>query len=174
MNQLKANLQTFVSTLHTYDFIMFGAVGALFLLILLLAVLIRQRTVTSLFLILFALILIVIGPIAGYKYVHATVYKTEILDLQVKKLEFTEALVIKGSLKNSGKQSYSRCRISAHAYKGASNLFEEFVYPLKPFAKVSILKEEDLNITQSLDFKLVIEPFTYSDEYNISMEANCL
>lgn len=174
MNQLKANLQAFISTLHTYDYIIFGAVGALFLLMLLLAIVIRQKIVASLFLIIFALILIVTGPIVGYKYVHAIIYKTEISDLLVKKLEFTEALVIKGTLQNLGKQGYSKCRISASAYKGASNFLEELVYPLKPFDKVSILKEEDLNITQSFDFKLVMEPFTYSNEYNISIEANCL
>lgn len=174
MNQLKANLQAFVSTLHDYDYIMFGAVGALFLLLLLLAIVLRKRTITSLVLVLFALIIVVSGPIAGYAYVHSAVYKTEISELQVKKLEFTEALVIKGKLQNLGKQAYHKCTVSANAYKGASNFFEEMVYPLKPFQKVSILLEEDLNITQSLDFKLVMEPFTYSDEYNISMKANCL
>lgn len=174
MNQLRSNLQAFISSLHTYDYILFGAVGAFFLLLLLLAIVLRKNIVTSLFLVLFALIVIVAGPIAGYKYIHATVYKAEISNLLIKKLEFTEALIIKGQLRNVGKQSYSRCIISADAYKGASNFFEELIYPLKPFQKVSILKEEDLNITQSLDFKLIMEPFTYSNEYNLSVKANCL
>jgi len=70
--------------------------------------------------------------------------------------------------------NYRHCTISADAYKGASNIFEAFVYPLKPFQKVSILKNEELNMTHSLDFKLIMEPFTSENEYNLSVKASFL
>lgn len=174
MNKIKSLIEAFIETLHLYDYILFGVSGGLFLLILLLAIILRTKTSLSLLLVLLSLIVIIAGPIAGYHYIHTTVYKTEISDLQIKKLEFSEALVVKGAFKNLGSQSFSSCKISASAYKGATNLLEEYVYPLKPFQKVSILKEAPMEINETADFKMILEPFTYSNEYNISVKVDCL
>lgn len=174
MHNLKSLIEAFIATLHPYDYIMFAISGGLFVLILLLAIVLRKKVGFSLFLVLLAFIIIVAGPIGGYSYIHATVYKTEISELQIKKLEFSQTLVIKGQLKNLGSQSFKSCKIVAKAYKEPTNILEEYVNPLKPFQKVSILKEEPIEINDSIDFKMMLEPFTYSDEYNITMKVDCL
>ncbi len=174
MNQLKVTLQNFVATLHDYDYILFAISGGLFFLILLLAIILRHRTGLSLLLTFISFTIIIAGPIIGYNYIHATLFKTEISDLTIKRLEFSDAVVIKGNLTNLGKQPFHKCTITSKAYRGATNFLEEMVYPLKPFLKMSILKQEDINVSQSVDFKMILEPFTYSKEYNISVKANCL
>jgi len=174
MNQLKLTIQNFVASLHDYDYILFAISGALFFLILLLAIILRKKTGLSLFLVLISFIIIIAGPTVGYNYIHSTLFKTEITDLTIKRLEFSEAVVIKGTLTNLGKQPFTKCTISSKAYKGATSFLEELVYPLKPFLKTSILKQEDMNVSESVDFKMILEPFTYSKEYNISIKANCL
>lgn len=174
MNQLKATLQEFIASLHMYDYLLFSAAGALFILTLLLAIVLRKKPVLSLVLVLLSFIVLIALPVTGYNYVHGQLYKTELTNLTIKRLEFSEAIVIKGTVTNLGRQSFRRCRISSHAYKGASGFLEELIYPLKPFQRVSILKEEELPINHDLDFKLVMEPFTYSDEYNISIKVDCL
>lgn len=174
MNNLKSLIESFIATLHTYDYILFGISGALFVLILLLAIILRKKVGFSLILVLLAFIIIVAGPIVGYKYIHATVYKTEISELQIKTLEFSQAVVIKGRLRNIGSQSFHSCKISAKAYPGPTNILEEYVNPLKPFQKVSILKETPIEINDSIDFKMMLEPFTYSSEYNITVKVDCL
>ena len=174
MNGLKTSLQSLITTFHTYDYILFGASALLFLLLIILAIVLHQKTVLSLILILIAFTTLVAGPIFGYNYVHSTLYKTEISDLHIKKLEFSQAVVIKGRLTNLGKQSYTKCKISSKAYKGATNFLEEIVLPFKPFIKMSILKTDTIDVNQSIDFKMILEPFTYSKEYNISIKASCL
>lgn len=174
MYNLKSSIEAFIATLHLYDYILFGVSGGLFLLILLLAIVLRRKTGFSLFLVLLAFIIIIAGPIAGYQYIHATVYKTEISDLQIKRLEFSEALVIKGNLKNLGSQSFQSCKLSAKAYREPTNILEEFVNPLKPFQKVSIIRDTPMQINDTVDFKMILEPFTYSNEYNISVKVDCL
>jgi len=174
MNQIKATLHDFIASLHLYDYILFGVSGALFVLILLLAILLRRKAVFSLILVLLAFIILVALPISGYNYIHGKLYKTELTNLNIKRLEFSEAVVIKGTITNRGKQNFRKCTVSSQAYKGASGLLQELVYPLKPFQKMSIVKQEELGIDQSLDFKLVMEPFTYTNEYNISIKVNCL
>lgn len=174
MSQLKVTLNAFVLTLHTYDYILFSISGALFILLLALAIILRKKTTISLILVLISFIIIIGGPIFGYRYVHSTLYKNEISQLQIKRLEFSEAVVIKGTLTNLGKQSFKNCSITASAYKAANGFLQELIYPLKPFKKMSILKDEDLDIDQSYDFKMILEPFTYSNEYNISIKAECI
>ena len=174
MNQLRTTIHSFVESLHDYDYILFAISGALFFLILLLAIILRKKVGLSLLLVLVSFIIVIAGPILGYNYIHSTLFKTEINDLTIKRLEFSEAVVIKGTLTNLGKQPFKKCTISSKAYKGATNFFEELVYPLKPFQKMSILKQEDINISESVDFKMILEPFTYSKEYNISIKANCI
>ena len=174
MNELKRSIQNFVATLHDYDYILFAISGALFFLILLLAIILRRKTGLSLLLILLALIIIIAGPISGYNYIHSTLFKTKITNLTIKELEFSEAVVIKGTLTNLGGKPYHKCVLNAKAYKGATNFLEELVLPLQPFQKMSIIKEEDINISESIDFKMILEPFTYSQEYNISVKATCI
>ncbi len=174
MNAVKSSIQSLIHSFHLYDYILFGVSAGLFLLILLLAIVLRHRTVVSLMLILFAFIVIVTGPVAGYLFIHNTLYKTEISELVIKKLEFSEAVLIKGVLNNHGKQPFHSCTIKASAYRGANNMLEELIFPLKPFMKTSIIQNKQLDVNASSDFKLLLEPFTYSKEYNISVKATCL
>ena len=174
MNKLKTIFQSFLETLHLYDYVLFSASAALFLLLLILAIILRNKVGFSLFLVLLSFIILIAGPIVGYKYVHSSIYKTEVSDLSIKKLEFSQAIVIKGTLKNLGQEAFKRCTVSSSAYKGADNFLEELVYPLKPFMKRSIIKEENIDINKSTDFKLMLEPFTYSKEYNISVKVDCI
>lgn len=172
--KLKSALQGFTDSLHTYDYILFAAFGALYLLILLLAIVLRKRAGLSLSLVLIAFVVIIAGPVWGYTYTHGKLYKTEISEQAVKKLEFSEALIITGKLKNLGMQSYSRCVLTASAHKAPTNFLEEIVLPLKPFQNVSYFHEKVFPVNETYDFKLVMEPFTYSDEFNISIKADCL
>lgn len=172
--KLKSALQGFADSLHTYDYILFAAFGALYLLILLLAIVLRKRAGLSLFLVLLAFVVIIVGPVWGYHYTHGKLYATEISEQAAKKLEFSEVLIITGKLKNLGMQSYSRCTLTASSYKAPGNFLEEIILPMKPFQHVSYLHEKEFPVNETYDFKLVMEPFTYSGEYNISVKANCL
>ena len=174
MNGIKASLQSLIATFHTYDYVFFGASATLFLLFIILAIVLHEKVILSLILILLSFFILVGGPIFGYNYVHSTLYKVKIENLSIKRLEFSEAVVIKGQLINQGKRTFTQCKISSKAYRGATNFLEEIVLPLKPFLKRSIVKEENIDVNQSVDFKMILEPFTYSKEYNISVKASCL
>lgn len=172
--RIKSTLLDFADSLHSYDYIFFAAFGALYLLMLLLAIVLRKRVSLSLFLVLLAFVVIIAGPICGYKYTHGKLYKTEISELMIKKLEFSEALIIKGKLKNLGQLAFKKCTVTANACKGATNFLEELLFSLEPFQHTSIVYDKELPLNETLEFKLIMEPFTYSDDYNISVKADCL
>ena len=169
---MKEKLTAFIDGLIIYDYILFGSVFALFLLFMILAIILRRKATLAIFFVLFSFILLFGGPVLGYIEMHKFLFKNSIVLTYQKKLNFTKAVVIKGVLKNESKFNFKSCKITASAYKVSGNAIKDMILPFKPFKKMSIL-EYDIKKGQAREFKIIVEPFTYSKDYNISMGADC-
>ncbi len=170
---MKQKLIAFIDTLILYDYILFGAVGVLFILFLILAILLRHKTALSVLSVLIAFLILILGPTLGYIKMHQFLYKNEVNITKVQKLEFTDALLIEGTLKNNSKMDFLTCNIKVAAYKVTGNKIKDILYPFKPFKKASLKLDTMIKPKQSKKFKLFLEPFHYSKEYNLSTGANC-
>ncbi len=170
---MKETLTAFINQLNIYDYTLFGAVIVLFILLLILAIVIRQKTALSLTLIVLALIVLFSGPTLGYIKLREFLYKTQTRLTEVKALEFSHALVLKGDVLNLSKRHLSTCKITAKVFKVSGNPYLDMLYPLNPFKKMSILKDVNLSSGERYEFKMIVEPFTYAKEYNLSIGAQC-
>ena len=155
-----------------YDYILFGTAFGLFLLFIILAIVLRRKLVLALFLIILSFTILLIAPSLGYKYMHAFLFKNSIVLQNQQKLNFIEAVVVKATLSNNSKFDFKSCEITASAYKITSNKYKNYIYPFKPFQNMSIL-EEQIPVGGQREFKIIIEPFTYAGDYNISLKADC-
>jgi len=155
-----------------YDYILFGSVFALFLLFIILAIVLRKKVALSIFLILLSFSILALGPTLGYIKMHEYLFKNSTKLISQKKLSFTPAIVVKGSITNESKFNFTSCKITASAYKSSTNIIKKYIYPLKPLKKMSILHEDILK-GETKEFKIIIEPFTYKKDYNISIKASC-
>lgn len=169
---MKETISLFIKNLIIYDYILFGVAFVLFLLFIILAIVLRRKLGLALFLMLLAFSAISLTPTVGYKYMHAYLFKNSLLLSSQQKLNFTEAVVVKGTLTNESKFDFKSCIITASAYKVSSNKYKNYLYPFKPFQNMSIM-EEQISIGGVRDFKIIVEPFTYSGDYNISLKADC-
>jgi hypothetical protein len=170
---MKQKLIAFIDGLILYDYILFGAVGLLFILFLILAILLRRKVGISVFSVLLAFLVLLLGPTLGYKMMHQFLYKNEVTITKIKKLEFTDALLIEGTLKNSSKMDFLTCKIKAGAYKVTGKTIPDMIYPFKPFKKAYLKLDTIINSGETKTFKLFLEPFHYVKEYNLSIGANC-
>jgi hypothetical protein len=169
---MKEKISLFIHNLIVYDYALFGAAFVLFLLFMILAILLRRKLGLALFLLLLSFTALITIPTLGYKYMHAYLYKNS-LELQMQqKLNFTQAVVVKGMLANESKFDFKSCNITASVYKVSSNKYKNYIYPFNPFQHMSII-EEQIPIGEKREFKIIIEPFTYAGDYNISLKANC-
>lgn len=167
-----AKIQNFIDGLITQDYILFGTVLLVFLLLIVLAILLRNRVKTAVFMILFAFAVVIFGPTLGYIKLHEYLFKNKVELQSQKKLSFVEAVVIKGSITNQSKYDFKECKITAAAFRVSTNSFKNYIYELKPFKKMSIttgIVEKD----STQEFKLIMEPFRYKYDYNISLRAKC-
>ncbi|MEA3373053.1 MAG: DUF2393 family protein [Campylobacterota bacterium] len=169
MNQ---QITAFLDGLILYDYLLLGGSLLLFVLLLILAVLLRKKLLLALLLILLAFTAIILGPTVGYTKLHDFIFSNNISIREVKALEFTQALIVWGDLNNTSSRHFSECAITAEVYKVANNPVLDALYPLNPFKKATILTE-DIAAGGSRSYKIIIEPFTYSREYNLSVGAKC-
>ena len=169
---MKLKIQNFIDGLIPYDYILFGSVLALFVLFIVLAILLRKKITLALFLVLLAFATFLLGPTLGYVTMHKFLFKNHTELISQKKLNFSQAVVVKGTITNDSNFDFKSCRITASAYKVTPNKYKNYVYKLKPFKKMSIF-ENDIKKGETREFKIIVEPFTYNRDYNISLGANC-
>lgn len=169
---MKAKITAFINDLILYDYILFGAVFVLFILFIILAIVLRKKVGFSIFLALLGFAILLLGPTLGYIKMHQFLYKNTILLTSQKKLTFTKAIVIKGTISNDSKFNFKSCKVTASAFKVSTNPIKNFIYPFKPLKNMSIV-ESDIPMGTNREFKMFIEPFTYSKDYNISLDARC-
>jgi hypothetical protein len=169
---MKDIITNFINNLIIYDYILFGALFFVFLLFIIIGIILRHRVGIALFLILFAFIQLIVGSTYGYLKMHEYLFKNETSIISQKKLTFTQAIVLYGTIKNVSKKDFSSCKITAKVYKISENKLKDYLLKFKPINKMSII-ENDIAVGQEREIKVIIEPFTYAYDYNVSLGADC-
>lgn len=169
---LKEKITAFINELVMYDYILFGAVFTLFLLFIILAIVLRKKVAPSIFLLIFSFVILTLGPTLGYIKMHEYLYKNSCKLISQKRLSFTPAVVVNGTITNESKFDFKSCKITVSLYKSSKNIIKKYIYPLKPLKKMSIVQENILK-GEAQKFKIIVEPFTYGKDYNISIKASC-
>ena len=169
---MKSKIMAFIDGLIMYDYILFAGSFFLFLLFIILAILLRKRLLLGVILVLLAFTTLSVGPTLGYIKLHDYLFKNSTTLISQKKLLFSEAVVVIGSITNESEKDFSSCTITASAYKVTSNKYKNYLKKFKPFKKMSIV-EDNIAISQTRKFKIIVEPFTYTRDYNISLGADC-
>ncbi len=169
---MKSKITAFLNDLITYDYILFGSVFGLFLLFVILGIVLRRKVVLAIFLIILSFIILFVGSTLGYVKMHEYLFKNSVEMLSQKRLNFTEAVVVKGKLINESNYHFKECKVTASAIKRTKNELKNFIYAFKPIRKMSIV-EHDISIGEIREFKIIVEPFTYLKDYNISLGASC-
>lgn len=163
---------TFLNGLTNYDYALFGGIFILFLLLLVITLLLRKKPLLSITILLLSIILLVLGPVIGYIELHKFIYKNSCKVTSIKELQFTPAVVVTGTITNESKRDFSTCKISAKLYKVSHNRVLDKIYTLKPFKKMSII-ENDIEKNETRSVKIIVEPFGYKNDYNVSLGADC-
>jgi hypothetical protein len=169
---MKGIVTNFINNLIIYDYILFGVLFFIFILFIIIGIILRNRVGIALFLIFFAFIQLIVGSSYGYLKMHEYLFKNETSIISQKKLSFTQAIVLYGTIKNVSKKDFSSCKITAKVYKVSENKLKDYLLKFKPINKMSII-ESDITLGQEREIKLIIEPFTYAYDYNISLGADC-
>jgi len=169
---MKQRITAFIEHLGLFDYLLFAGSVTLFLLLMILALLLRRRAFFSAICMLAALAVITLGPTLGYVKLNDLIFSHTLNVEQVQRLEFSDALVVRGTLENTSKNGFASCRISAEAYKVEHNPLFDPLFRLNPFKTGSIVLQ-DVPQGVPVPFKIFVEPFHYDADYNVSIGATC-
>jgi len=169
---MKHKISLFIEGLISYDYILFAVSFVLFLLFIIFGIVLRKKLTLAIISVLLAFSVLFVGPTVGYIKMHEMIFKNSTELISQKRLEFTEAVVVKGKLKNESNRNFKECKITASAYAVTSNKYKNYIKKLKPFKNMSII-EYDIVASETRNFKIIVEPFTYNRDYNISLGADC-
>ena len=173
MEKAKFILTRFFDTIGTYDYIGFFLSIFLFLLFLIIYLLLRKHIKRSIFLAIIGFSFLFMGPVFSHKLVKNTLYNSEANITTVKQLHYSDTLLIKGVLHYKGIKDASHCLVSADIYKKGKNMVKDFVYNLKAYRKGSHKLDATFSTGTNKNYKIVIEPFAYKGDYNISISSGC-
>lgn len=169
---MKEKILAFVHNLLIYDYILFGAAFTLFLLFIILAVLLQKRVALAIFFVLFGFTILLLTPTLGYIELHKYLFKNSTKLISQKKLTFVDAIVVHGTISNESKFDFQECRVRATVYKATSNKLKNYIYRLKPLKHTTLILH-DIPKGVTREFKMFVEPFRYSKEYNLTLGADC-
>ncbi len=172
---IKLSLLTYIKHFGLYDYLAFGWLIFTFLVLIILASLIAKRSaVASLLLIIFALILLVVSPFFIKMKLGETIRPTTTEVNMVKKLTFSDSLIVEGTLYNTSQKDFTICLVQTSIFKQIDTQgLKAFINKLKPIANQSIFVKENLPKEGSLDFQSVFEDFRYNGDVNATLKAEC-
>lgn len=175
IDALKLSLLTYVKHFGLYDYLAFGWLLFTFLALIILASLIAKKSsVASLFMIIIALILLVVSPFfIKLKLSEITRATTTEINL-VKKLTFSDSLIVEGSITNHSTKDFSLCLVHTTVFKQTdAQGIKAFINRLKPITNQSILVKQTLLKEGVMEFQSVFDDFVYSGDVNASLSAEC-
>lgn len=174
MEEIRTYIKEFISVLTSYDYMSFSVTFLLFALFLILALLIRHRIKLSTFLVILAFFSLFIGPVIMHSLVKATLFKHDANVTMVKKLVYSDTLVVKGNIYYTGKNEAHYCDIYVDVYKKDENFFKNLANSLKSYKSTSTRVVYPFIKGDVRPFKVVIEPFNYLGDYEVKLDTDCL
>ncbi|MGZ5207512.1 MAG: DUF2393 family protein [Sulfuricurvum sp.] len=169
---MKPQILHFIDTLSLYDYLLFGGILFFFFFLLILAVVLHRKLALAITLIITAFILLISAPLS-YLALHTTIYKHTITLATVQDLEFTEALLIRGDINNTSKQTFKECTITFGISKVSSIGALNKIYHYLPFRRQTLVLSHSIKPHQGENFKILIEPFNYSKNFSVTAWGQC-
>jgi hypothetical protein len=165
-------INSFLDTLHKYDYFAFYWLGAVAFFALIFALVISAKKPTlSGFMLLLVILAVFVGPFFTYSKIHDYLYGTDVKLTYIKQMKFADVLLLRGTLTSYGEERIDKCRLHTFVVPPQEGFKEslEPLFLLKPLKKKSLVFETELNKGDtSKEFIIKFTNFKHSKEINSS------
>jgi len=171
---LKIYILNYIHHFSMYDYIAYAWLILLFFITILLAIMVAKKSPTfSVLILIIALTLLFAGPFVLKHYLDKFIRPSLTKIEQIKKLTFSDTLIINGTLTNLSKKSFSTCNINISIIKTSKNDIQNFINQLKPLRKQSISIDSTIEVNSTKEFRVVFDNYRYLKDINISSKSEC-
>ncbi|WP_456403128.1 DUF2393 family protein [Hydrogenimonas sp.] len=168
---LRSYLSYTFQSLTKYDYMAIGWILFLAFLLLILAAVVKRRTL-SYTLLLFGLLLLFLGPPVVKGVMDRYLRAAEVRLTQTKVLQYSRSLVVEGEIRNGGKLDFTHCDLALVIYRPSSNLLKEAAAYLKPLAVRIVPLEIPIDAKESKPFRIIVDHFSTHD-FNLTVQPRC-
>ena len=170
---LRERIFDYAHHLTIYDYFAYSWVLITFVfLIIFVFILMKKSPKIAILLFFIASLFLMFSPIFVKIIFDKSIKKVEIIDKDIKKLNFSHMLIIQGKIKNKAKIDFDKCRVFAFVIKKSDNKYKQFLNHLKFKRYLSIVINKQLKRGESLPFKLIFKEF-YEDSYITKIYGEC-
>ncbi|WP_060826792.1 DUF2393 family protein [Sulfurospirillum cavolei] len=175
IDALKISLLTYFRNLGLYDYLAFAWLIVTFLTLIAFAILIAKRSsALSVLIIILSLIFFAVSPFLIHYKLNALLRQNVTEITMVKKLVFSDTLIVEATLQNLSQKPFKRCLIQTSAIKQTSaEGIKAWMTRLKPIANQSILVQESLSPNELTNIRILFDDFTYQGDVNATLKAEC-
>lgn len=174
LDRLKASILVYIDHFTTYDYIAYAWLAFLFFITILLSILMAKKSpIFSILIFMISLMLLLIGPFVLKHYLNEHLRPSFSTLIETKKLNFSDTLIVTGSVKNISKNSFSICKIDVAVLKSSDNSIENLLSRLKPLRKKTIVIDEVIETNRTKEFKAIFDGYRFLEDVNISLKSEC-
>jgi predicted small secreted protein len=174
IDTFKAYILNYIHHFSMYDYAAYAWLILIFFVTILLAIMVAKKSpVFSILILIISLTLLFAGPFVLKHYLDKFIRPTSNKTLEVKKLTFSNTLIINGSITNLSKKSFSTCNVNVSVVKSSTSGIQNFINQLKPLLKQTISIDKPIDVNTTEEFRAVFDNYSYSKDVNISIKSEC-
>lgn len=174
IDAIKASILNYIHHFSIYDYAAYAWLVLLFFVTVLLSIMVARRSpVFSILILLLSIVLLFAGPFVLKHYLDDFIRPTKSNIEEVKKLNFSQTLIVLGSVKNISKKNFSMCEIQISVSKQDKNNIKNFINQLKPLRKKTISIKEPIEVNATKEFRVVFDNYSYTNDINTSINSKC-
>jgi hypothetical protein len=174
INSLKISIMNYLTHFTMYDYMAYSWLILIFFVSLLLSIFLAKKSaVFSVLILLISLSLLFAGPFMIKNYLDKQLRANETKTTMIKKLNFSDAMIVEGEVKNLSKNTFTICSVEISILKIDAGFFQNFKNQLKPLMKQTISVNNPIDINMSEKFRVVFDGYTYNEDVNVSVKSNC-
>ena len=174
IDALKSSILQYIQHMGPYDYAAYAWLIILFFVMILLAIIVaRKNALLSIVITLISLLLLFVGPFILKHYLDIYLRPSITKSTEIKKLTFSNTLIVKGHITNISKKTFFTCRVDIDVIKNSNSDIKNFLYKLKPLLKKTMFIDKPIEVNATEEFDVVFNNYTYKKDVNISMNSVC-
>lgn len=155
--ELPFEVREFFHNFLIYHYLFFGFLFLFSILLLVLGIVFRRRSILSFLFYFSSFISIFFAPFIGAFYLEEYLRGITLQNIKVSRLVYTKAIVVSAKMKNNGRAPLHTTHLLFSLVKKDNNSIREFINILKPIKTEKITIQEPVKQGETIDIRAVLD-----------------
>ena len=174
IDTIKTYILNYLHHFSMYDYAAYAWLILIFFVTILLSILVAKKSpIFSILILMLSLGLLFAGPFILKHYLDKYLRASSAQATHIKKLNFSNTLIVNGIVINLSKKNFSTCSVDVLVVKNSKSDIQKFINQLKPLQKQSIFINNPIEVNATKEFRVVFDNYQYSHDINISIKSEC-